>query len=643
MLKINDLTYRIGERVLLDQVSVAIHPGAKVGLVGRNGTGKTTLFRLITGALQADGGSIEVPPRWRVGITTQDAPSGPESLIDTVIGADREIAALWAEAETASDPDRIAEIHDRLAQRDAHSAPARAARILAGLGFDEAAQRQPCDSFSGGWRMRVALASLLFTNPDLLLLDEPTNHLDLEAVLWFEDFIARYEGTVVLISHDRELLNVAVDQIVHLEAATLTTYRGNYDRFEATRRLQIELNAKQRTKQAAQRAHMEAFVARFRSKATKAKQAQSRLKMLARMEPVGEYFEERAPNFMFPEIAELPPPLYSLERVDVGYDGVPVLKKISLRLDNDDRVALLGANGNGKSTFIKLLAGALGAMDGDVTKSSKLRVGYFSQDLTDELNLSQTPVAAIAGKRPEDTPEAVRRHLGAFGFTQDMALGTIGQLSGGERARLMFAQIALAKPHILLLDEPTNHLDMVSREALIQAINRFPGAVVLVSHDPHLLELTVDRFWLVADHQVRPFEGDMADYRRRLLEQKRTPRPAEETLDSAKPTNGAAPGSANGANRTSKKELRRLAAEQRQSLTKLRAAARDAETELTRLSAEKTAMLEKLKDPNFYRDQPDEAQELQKAMGHLQKDLDAAETRWLAGQEALEAAMGDGA
>ncbi|MCZ6840033.1 MAG: ABC-F family ATP-binding cassette domain-containing protein, partial [Alphaproteobacteria bacterium] len=311
MLKINDLTYRIGERVLLDHVSAAIHPGAKVGLVGRNGTGKTTLFRLIVGALQADGGDIDLPARWRVGITTQDAPSGPESLIDTVIGADRELAALWQEADSATEPSRIAEIHEALAHRDAHSAPARAARILAGLGFDEVSQQQPCQSFSGGWRMRVALASLLFTNPDLLLLDEPTNHLDLEAVLWFEDFIARYEGAVLLISHDRELLNVAVDQILHLEGSKLTSYRGNYDRFEQTRRLQVELNAKQRTKQAAQRAHMEAFVTRFRSKATKAKQAQSRLKMLARMEPLTEILEERAPNFMFPEIAELPPPLYS--------------------------------------------------------------------------------------------------------------------------------------------------------------------------------------------------------------------------------------------------------------------------------------------------------------------------------------------
>ena len=634
MLKINDLTYRIGERVLLDQVSAAIHPGAKVGLVGRNGAGKTTLFRLIVGALQADAGSIDVPPRWRVGITTQDAPSGPESLIDTVIGADRELAKLWREAESATDPHRIAEIHDALAQRDAHSAPARAARILAGLGFDEAAQQQPCDSFSGGWRMRVALASLLFTNPDLLLLDEPTNHLDLEAVLWFEDFIARYDGTVLLISHDRELLNVAVNQIVHLEATKLVTYRGNYDRFDQTRRLQLELNAKQQAKQAAQRAHMEAFVTRFRYKATKAKQAQSRLKMLARLEPLSEMLEERAPSFMFPEIAELPPPLYSFERVDVGYNGTPVLRDISLRLDNDDRVALLGANGNGKSTFIKLLAGALTSMAGEVTKSSKLRVGYFSQDLTDELDLSMSPVAAIAGRRPADTPEAVRRHLGAFGFTQDMALGTIGQLSGGERARLMFAQIALAKPHILLLDEPTNHLDMVSREALTLAVNRFPGAVVLVSHDPHLLALTVDRFWLVADNRVRPFEGDMADYRRLLLEQKRSPRSAGDASEGEKPANGAA--------RASKKEQRRMAAEQRQSLTKLRAVARAAEAELTRLSDEKAAMLEKLKNPTFYRDQPDEAQELQRAIGHLQKDLDAAETRWLAGQEALEQAMRDG-
>jgi ATP-binding cassette subfamily F protein 3 len=349
MLKIDNLTYRIGERILLDSVNATIHPGAKVGLVGRNGTGKTTLFRLITGVLQADSGTVEVPARWRVGITTQDAPSGPQSLIDTVLGADRELTTLWQEAEHATDPHRIAEVHEALAHRDAHTAGARAARILAGLGFDEAAQQRPCDSFSGGWRMRVALAALLFTKPDLLLLDEPTNHLDLEAVLWFEDYIARYEGTVVLISHDRDLLNVAVEQIVHLDGAKLATYRGNYDRFEETRRLQAELNAKQRTKQAAQRAHMEAFVARFRYKATKAKQAQSRLKMLARLEPLSEMLEDRAPNFMFPEIAELAPPLYSLEKVEVGYDGTPVLKNISLRLDNDDRIALLGANGNGKS------------------------------------------------------------------------------------------------------------------------------------------------------------------------------------------------------------------------------------------------------------------------------------------------------
>ncbi|MDA0704251.1 MAG: ABC-F family ATP-binding cassette domain-containing protein [Proteobacteria bacterium] len=631
MLKISNLTYRIGERVLLDQVSAAIHPGAKVGLVGRNGTGKTTLFRLITGKIQADGGTIDVPGRWRIGVTTQDAPNGPESLIDTVIAADRELAALWEESETATDPDRIAEIHEILNRRDARRAPARAAQILAGLGFDEATQQRPCDSFSGGWRMRVALASLLFTNPDLLLLDEPTNHLDLEAVLWFEDFIARYEGTVLLISHDRELLNVAVDQIVHLEAATLTTYRGNYDQFERTRRLQMEMNAKQHAKQAAQRAHMESFVARFRAKASKAKQAQSRLKMLARMEPLSETLEERAPSFMFPEIAELPPPLYSLERVNVGYDGEAVLKNVTLSLDNDDRVALLGANGNGKSTFIKLLAGALTPISGEVVKSSKLRIGYFSQDLTDQLDLAMSPVAAIASKRPEDTPEAVRHHLGFFGFSRDMALGTIGQLSGGERARLLFAQIALAKPHILLLDEPTNHLDMVSREALIQAINGFPGAVVLVSHDPHLLELTVDRFWLVADNRVRTFDGDMADYRSLLLSQKRTPQPADDGSDT---------GSAKGSAPVNKKDKRRLAAEQRQSLTKLRKAARAAEAELTRLTEEKTAMLERLKDPEFYRDRPDEALDLQRTVGLLQKDLDAAESRWLDRQEALDNAAG---
>ena len=630
MLKINNLTYRIGDRILLDQVNAVINPGTKVGLVGRNGTGKTTLFQLIINKLQSDGGSIEVPHRWTIGVTSQDAPNGPKSLVDTVIESNKELVSLWEEAKTATDPNRISEIHDKLTNLNAHSAEARAARILAGLGFDQEAQCRACNSFSGGWRMRVALASLLFTNPDLLLLDEPTNHLDLEAVLWFEDYISRYDGTVLLISHDRKLLNTAVDHIIHLEGKNLTSYKGNYDRFEESRRLKQELNAKQRVKQNAQRAHMEAFVARFRAKATKAKQAQSRLKMLERMVPLTETLEEKAPNFIFSKISELPPPLYSLEGVDVGYEDIKVLENISLRLDNDDRVALIGANGNGKSTFLKLLAGVIKEMSGNIIKSSKLRIGYFSQDLTDELDTSISPIDSITKIYSKEPIESIRRHLGAYGFNQDMVFGTIKQLSGGEKARLLFAKIALAKPHILLLDEPTNHLDILSREALIQAINGFPGAVILVSHDPHLLELTVDRFWLVANNTIQNYDGDISDYRSLLISQNRSIKHNKKhQKERTQPLKTSL---------SSKKDKRRLAAEQRKSITVLRKAARDAENELVRLSEEKSQILESLKNPKFYKEQPDEAQALQIQIGHLQKELDIAEKRWIEEQEALEKA-----
>ena len=627
MLKLENLTYRIAGRLLLDEVNAVVNAGHKVGLVGRNGVGKTTLFGLVTGALDCDGGRVSLPPDWRVGVTSQEAPSGPQSLIETVIAADTELTSLWQEAETATDPARISEIHDRLAQRQAYSANARAARILAGLGFDEAAQQRSCASFSGGWRMRVALASLLFTAPDLLLLDEPTNHLDLEATLWLEDYIGRYEGTVLLISHDRQILNRAVGEILHLEGAKLTRYQGNYDRFEATRRMRLELDGKMRVKQEAQRAHMQKFVNRFRAKATKAKQAQSRIKMLARLDPPMPTTEERAPTFYFPEVPALAPPLYSLHNVSVGYDGVPVLRDLSLRLDDDDRIALLGANGNGKTTFIKLLAGMLDPLTGEVVKSSKLRVGYFSQQLADQLDESASALESIARLRPTDNPEAGRSYLGRFGFSDGMALGRIGSLSGGERARLVFAQIAIGKPHVLLLDEPTNHLDMASRDALIQAINEFAGAVIIVSHDPHLIALTVDRFWLVNGGGVAPFEGDLADYRAFTLDRAG----ARNTAQIARAENGRPAGG-------SKKEKRRQSADRRRDSAALARKVRDAEALVEKLASEKQSVLDKLADPSLYSDQPDEAKRLQYRIGRLQQDLDVAETTWLAGQEELESA-----
>ncbi|MHB1217442.1 MAG: ABC-F family ATP-binding cassette domain-containing protein [Alphaproteobacteria bacterium] len=622
MLRIENLTYRIGARVLLDGASASIDTGHRVGLVGRNGTGKTTLFKLIMGELDSDGGDIEVPQRWHVGVTTQEAPGGPTSLIDTVLAADKELAALEAEAETAIDPDRIIEIHTRLEEKDAHRARARAARILAGLGFDEAAQARPCSDFSGGWRMRVALAALLFTRPDLLLLDEPTNHLDLEASLWLEDYLRTYPGTVVLISHDRDLLNRAVDEILHLENGKLTLYRGGYDRFEETRRMRLELDAKMRSKQAAQRARIQAFVDRFRYKASKARQAQSRLKMLARMQPIPEQQGEGSVVFDFPDPDPLAPPLLSVNGVSIGYDGRPVLEELSLRLDDDDRIALLGANGNGKSTLAKLIAGRLAPMGGEMVRSGKLRVGYFAQHQAEELDLTATPVIEMARKLPKELPERLRAHLGRFGFSQIRAETRVGDLSGGEKARLMLALITSEKPHILVLDEPTNHLDIASREALVQALNAYKGAVVMVSHDPHMVELVADRLWLVANGKVEPFEGDMADYRALLLSQRGN---AGGGRGNARPTYGE---------KAERKVQRKAASADK----RLRKRATDAEALVARLTARKAELERALADPKIYEGDGKRVADLGREAVTIQRDLAAAEETWLACQEELEQA-----
>ncbi|MEX2449981.1 MAG: ABC-F family ATP-binding cassette domain-containing protein, partial [Rhodospirillales bacterium] len=488
MLHINDLSYRIGGRLLFDAASLHLPKGHKVGLVGRNGTGKTTLFRLIIGEIAPDGGTIALAGRTRIGRVAQEAPSGPESLLDTVLAADSELAALTLEAETARDPHRIAEIHTRLADIDAHTAPARAASILAGLGFDEAAQALPCSDFSGGWRMRVALAGTLFARPDLLLLDEPTNHLDLEATLWLESYLANWRGTLLIISHDRDLLNKAVDGIVHLHSEKLTRYAGGYDRFERTRREQLAHQAALHSKQLEERRHIQAFVDRFRAKATKARQAQSRLKMLARMEPIASVMEERTITFRFPDPAPLSPPLVAMDDLSVGYGGKAVLSRLNMRIDGDDRIALLGANGNGKSTLVKMLAGRLKPMDGRITKSKKLKIGYFAQHQAEELNMNATPLEELTHHMDMVPESRVRAHLGRFGFGEDKVGTRIRDLSGGEKARLLFCLMSIEAPHILLLDEPTNHLDVDAREALVQGLSAYNGAVVLVSHDAHLIE-----------------------------------------------------------------------------------------------------------------------------------------------------------
>ncbi len=630
MLQITDLTYRIAGRVLLDGISLTLPDGHHAGLIGRNGTGKSTLLKLIAGTLQADGGEVSMPAGQRLGVLAQEAPDGPESLLETVLAADVERSSLLAEAETASDPHRIGEIHARLVDIEAHRAPARAAAILAGLGFDAEAQARPCRDFSGGWRMRVALAAVLFAQPDLLLLDEPTNHLDLEATLWLEGFLKTYPHAILLVSHDRDLLNKTVEKIIHLEACKLTVYTGGYDRFEATRAERIAQTAAAANKQAAQRAHMQAFIDRFRYKASKARQAQSRLKMLARMQPIVAVSEQATASFDFLSPQPLPPPLVVLDEVEVGYaPGKPVLRRVDLRLDIDDRIALLGANGNGKSTMIKLLAGRLQPLSGTMRRSPKLKIGYFAQHQQDELDLAATPLQLMERSNPRGHVEKHRAHLARFGLGVGKADTAVSKLSGGEKARLLFALMTREAPHILLLDEPTNHLDVDAREALVQALNEYEGAVVLVSHDPHLIGLTADRLWLVADGRCTAFDGDLEDYRRLLLEQRRE---KAREKDSDRPEGEGRPENGN------RKEKRRQAAEARAQTAHLRKAAQTAERRLRDLEGRRKLIEAKLADPEIYGGPTSQLMRLQLELSEIKKKIAAAEEAWLTAEGKREAA-----
>jgi ATP-binding cassette subfamily F protein 3 len=518
MLHINALTYRLGQRLLIDAATVALPSGARVGLVGRNGAGKTTLFRLIRGELSPESGSVSFPRGARLGSVEQEAPGGAETLIDFVLSADVERAALFAEAERASDPERIADIQTRLVDIGAHAAPARAARILSGLGFDEEAQNRALSEYSGGWRMRVALAAVLFSEPDLLLLDEPTNYLDLEGVLWLTDYLKSCPSTILVISHDRDLLDDVADHILHLDRAKLTLWSGGYTSFERQRREQQALQGKAIKKQEERRAHLQAFVDRFRASATKATQAQSRLKMLAKMEPFAAIVDEDALPFKWPPIArKLSPPIVTMEKVSAGYGERTVLSHIDLTLSNDDRIGLLGANGNGKSTFAKLIGGRLAPMAGHMVRANKLGVGFFAQHQIDELAPGGTPYSHVA-ERMRGAPESkIRGRAAMIGFSGARADTKVEQLSGGEKARLLMGLATFDGPQLLILDEPTNHLDIDSRAELIEAINDYEGACILVSHDRRLLEACVDRLWLVANGTVKPFEGDIADYGRFVL------------------------------------------------------------------------------------------------------------------------------
>src|SRR5437660_8543926 len=519
MLSINEISIRLAGRLLIDHGTAQIIPGARVGLVGRNGTGKSTLFKAIRGELPIESGTITIPPRWRVGSLAQEAPDGPESLIEIVLKADLERDALLREADVAHEPHRIAEIQTRLVDIDAHSAPARAAAILSGLGFSSADQTRPCSEFSGGWRMRVALAATLFAEPDLLLLDEPTNYLDLEGTLWLEDHLANYPRTVIVISHDRDLLDTSVDQILHLDRGKLTLYKGTYSSFEEQRATREMLDAKHAKRQADEPKRLQAFLDRFKAKASKARQAQSRVKMLERMKPVTALVTQDVREISFPTPERmLSPPIIALDDVTVGYDPKkPVLNRITLRIDNDDRIALLGSNGNGKSTLVKLLANRLPPFSGRVTRAEKLSVGYFAQHQVDELNLDGSPYDHVRRLMPDATETKVRGRTGAIGFSGKAGDTLSKSLSVGEKARLLLGLATFFGPNMIILDEPTNHLDIDSRAALAEAINEFPGAVIMVSHDRYLIEACADQLWVVADHTVTTYDGDLDDYRRMVL------------------------------------------------------------------------------------------------------------------------------
>jgi ATP-binding cassette subfamily F protein 3 len=628
MLHINDLTFRIEGRLLLDRATASVPSGHKIGLVGRNGTGKSTLLKLIMGLLHPDDGAISWPKNARAGMVAQEAPGGPESLIDTVLAAAAERASLLAEAETATDPHRIAEIQIRLNDIDAHSAPARAAQILAGLGFDAAAQQRPCSEFSGGWRMRVALAAALFAAPDILLLDEPTNYLDLEGTLWLEDFLRGYPYTALIVSHDRDLLNKVVDGVLLLADNRLTLYSGGYDRFEETRREQQQLQLKLKKKQDDARRHMEAFVERFRAKASKASQAQSRLKALSRMQPIAAEIEERVIPFRFPTPQRrLGNPLIRLENASVGYEPErPILRDLNLRLDEDDRIGLLGANGNGKSTLARLLAGRLKPLSGHRRASKKLETGFFAQHQLDELNPKKSAYDHIAGLLPEATEAQKRARVAAAGFGADKADTPAANLSGGEKARLLFALTSFGGPHLLILDEPTNHLDVDSREALIRALNEYEGAVILISHDRHLIDACADRLWIVRGGTAAPYDGDLESYKTLCLSERKA-------SGNGRTANGAAE------TKRSRQDERRSAAGRRAELAPLRKRQTELEKQIDALNRKIAALDQKLADPALYARNPAKAQDMAQERGLLVKNLSATEEQWLEASEEYENAL----
>ncbi|MEM9278586.1 MAG: ABC-F family ATP-binding cassette domain-containing protein [Pseudomonadota bacterium] len=626
MLKLDQLTVHIAGRPLLETASLTLPKGTRAGLVGRNGCGKTTLFKVITGDHPSETGSVEMARGWRIGQVAQEAPGTEDSLIEIVLAADTERTNLLAEAASTTEPTRIAEIQARLSDIDAYSAEARAATILAGLGFDHHAQQRPARSFSGGWRMRVALAAVLFSRPDLLLLDEPTNYLDLEGTLWLETYIARYPGTVLIISHDRDLLNTAVDSIVHMENHKLTFYRGTYDSFERQRAEQRELAEKTQAKVEAQAAHMQKFVDRFRYKASKAKQAQSKLKAIEKLKPPA-LLEESGTmpfNFSGPERISASP-MIKLENVSCGYAmDTPVLSRIKLNIDADDRIALLGANGNGKSTFAKLLSDRLPHVEGDIVRAPKIKVAMFAQHQMDDLHADQTPVDHVRPLMPQAGEAQVRSKVAQMGLNHERMETKCTNLSGGEKARLLLGLCTFHGPDLLILDEPTNHLDVAAREALVHGINEFAGAVILISHDRHLIDATMDRLWLVHDGKVGTYDGDMESYRRLVLQ-------------SYKPENPEAGNRLQSEN--SKTSSRKQAAERRKELAPLRAKISEKEKQIQKLEEAIQKLDSSLATPGIYENYPEKAAKFAKQRVEAEKMLTRVEEEWMMLGEELEAAV----
>ncbi len=625
MLHINDLTYRIQGRILFDQATAAISAGWKVGFVGRNGSGKSTLLRMIKREIYAGDEEISLRKGARIGSVDQEAPASDDSLMETVLLQDTERTALFAEAETATDPNRIADIQTRLADIEAHSAEARAGAILSGLGFSAEAQLLPCSEFSGGWRMRVALAGVLFASPDLLLLDEPTNYLDLEGAIWLETYLRKYPYTALIVSHDRELLNNAVTHIMALEHGKLSVHTGGYDTYERRRAEARAQAASFRERQEARRRHMQSFVDRFRAKATKAKQAQSRLKALEKLQITVEPISERTQPFHFPNPKTMAPPIIRVVDADLGYEeGKPVLRKVNLRLDNDDRIAILGPNGEGKSTLVKALSGRLRPLTGNIYKHKKLRIAYFAQHQIDELKPKQSPYQHVRELIPDATEAETRSATAQLGFGPDKADVLVEKLSGGEKARLLLGIVTFHGAHLLILDEPTNHLDIHSREALVEALNDFEGAVLLITHDAHLAAAVADRLWLINNGVAAPYDGDLSDYRELVLTANKTPKSSLTKV----PTDERA-------------ISRKSAADARLALLPLKKAVDQTETKLEKLNAILDRLNDALAEPGLFENQLTRATKLSKERGALLNAIENAETNWLEALEAYEAAQRD--